>query len=107
MDGGPRVSDVRARCGHTRSRSILPLVDATCLSLLREATRANTPVYPMYVSGTLQAAGQARSSGCPISVVEFGVASGRGLVALEWIAARVHGMTGMAVHVFGFDTGQA
>jgi len=41
-----------------------------------------------------------------ISVIEFGVASGNGLVALENVAAEVERLTGVAVEVFGFDTGK-
>jgi hypothetical protein len=81
-------------------------LNAAVLNLVRDATQATMPVYRMYVWGTLEAAGQAKTLGIPrISVVEFGVASGRGLVALEWVAAKVHEMTGVEIDVFGFDTG--
>ncbi|MDR7554855.1 MAG: hypothetical protein QN157_04545 [Armatimonadota bacterium] len=40
-----------------------------------------------------------------VSVVEFGVAGGNGLVALERIAERVETQLGVAVDVYGFDTG--
>jgi hypothetical protein len=60
---------------------------------MREAAQF---VYPVYAWGTLQAAGEARTLGLPrISVAEFGVASRRGLLGLEWIAGRVHEMTGV------------
>ncbi len=40
-----------------------------------------------------------------ISVVEFGVAGGNGLLNLEIHAAAAERATGVKVHVFGFDTG--
>ena len=40
-----------------------------------------------------------------ISVVEFGVAGGRGLVNFEYHAANVRRLTGIEVEVYGFDTG--
>jgi hypothetical protein len=41
-----------------------------------------------------------------ISVLEFGVAGGRGLLNLEHHAARVGALTGVAIEVYGFDTGE-
>jgi hypothetical protein len=41
-----------------------------------------------------------------ISAIEFGVAGGNGLVALERHAERVHAETGVEVAVYGFDTGE-
>jgi hypothetical protein len=81
-------------------------LNAACLQLMREAAQLNKPVYPVYAWGTLQAAGEARTLGLPrISVAEFGVASGRGLLGLEWIAGRVQEMIGVKIDAFGFDTG--
>ena len=62
--------------------------------------------YPAYLVGTLAAAEQASRQGvAAISVVEFGVASGRGLLALENHAAAVEKETGVRIEVYGFDTG--
>ena len=59
-----------------------------------------------YGWGVLQGAGLAHTLGVPrVSVCEFGVAGGRGLLALERIAARVSALSGVQVEVFGFDTG--
>ena len=61
---------------------------------------------PHYLAGTLFAAGQAKDKGIgEISVAEFGVASGQGLLALQHEAALVERETGVAIRVFGFDAG--
>jgi hypothetical protein len=57
-----------------------------------------------YAWGVLHAASVARHLGVErISVLEFGVAGGNGLVALERAAAAA---SGVSVEVHGFDTGQ-
>jgi hypothetical protein len=59
---------------------------------------------PPYAYGTYHAAVQAKALGIDaISVVEFGVAGGKGLVALEQIAAAVTGELGVGVEIYGFD----
>jgi hypothetical protein len=40
------------------------------------------------------------------AVIEFGVAGGRGLVALEKISTEIEQVTGVQIDVVGFDTGQ-
>jgi len=61
---------------------------------------------PSYAFGVLRAAELARSLGVrAISVVEFGVAGGRGLLALEAIAIQVEKHTGVGITVLGFDAG--
>ena len=61
---------------------------------------------PQYLAGTLFAAEQARTQGLSeISVIEFGVASGKGLIALQTEAAAVERATGISIRVYGFDTG--
>ena len=61
---------------------------------------------PNYLSGMLLAAQQAREQGVgEISVIEFGVAGGNGLVALQEEAAAVERETGILIRVFGFDNG--
>jgi hypothetical protein len=63
---------------------------------------------PAYLLGVLTAAGQARKQGVrEISVIEFGVAGGNGLVALQSEAEAVERETGVAIRVFGFDMGAA
>jgi hypothetical protein len=54
----------------------------------------------------LQAARLARELGRPgITAIEFGVAGGNGLVALERHAERVAAETGVEVNIYGFDAG--
>ena len=61
---------------------------------------------PQYAWGVLQAAALAKVLAIPrISVIEFGVAGGFGLLALETIAEMVETMTNVGIDVFGFDTG--
>ena len=60
-----------------------------------------------YAFGVLSAARLAKALGLPgISVVEFGVAGGRGLIALERISREVSQSVGIRIDVFGFDSGQ-
>lgn len=62
--------------------------------------------YPHYLNGVLLAAQQAvRQNVDEISVVEFGVAGGNGLVALQEEAAAVERETRVRIKVFGFDNG--
>ncbi len=61
---------------------------------------------PMYVWGILQGAALAKVLGIPkISVIEFGVAGGFGLLGAEAIARSVEAITEVDIDVFGFDTG--
>ena len=62
-------------------------------------------LYPNYAYGTYQAALQAKQLGLKsISVIEFGVAGGRGLLNLENISMEVGNLTGINIDVYGFDT---
>ena len=61
---------------------------------------------PAYLWGVLQGAGQARTLGIArITALEFGVAGGNGLLALERIAAQVGDLCGVKIDAVGFDTG--
>jgi hypothetical protein len=61
---------------------------------------------PHYLVGTLFAAARARVQRIPeISVIEFGVAGGNGLLTLQAEAEAVERATGIAIHVYGFDAG--
>lgn len=65
------------------------------------------PVRPNYTWCVLHAASVASRTGVPeISVLEFGVAGGNGLVALEAAAAEAERALGVAIKVHGFDTGE-
>lgn len=62
---------------------------------------------PHYGYGVWETAQVAKMLGMPrMSVCEFGVAAGRGLMALERIAAEVESSTGVGIDVFGFDSGR-
>jgi hypothetical protein len=62
---------------------------------------------PHYAFGVFCAADLARRLGRPaISVIEFGVAGGRGLLALEKIAGTIGQYFGITINVVGFDSGQ-
>lgn len=61
---------------------------------------------PAYLTGVLAAADQAlKQRVSAISVIEFGVAGGSGLLALQADAERVEAETGVEIRVFGFDAG--
>ena len=61
---------------------------------------------PQYAFGVYYAADLAKRLGLPsISVIEFGVAGGRGLLALESIAELIGNELGVTIHVTGFDSG--
>jgi hypothetical protein len=68
---------------------------------------AGLPVRPNYTWCVLHAASVASRTGVPeISLLEFGVAGGNGLVALETVAAESERVLGVGVRVYGFDTGE-
>ena len=63
--------------------------------------------YPYYAYSLNQATIQAKRLGLArISAVEFGVAGGNGLVAMETIAVELEKEHGVAIDLFGFDTGE-
>ena len=61
---------------------------------------------PNYVWGVLQGVNLAKALDLKrISVLEFGVAGGNGLVALEKIAEKIEPIYDVEIDVYGFDTG--
>jgi len=73
---------------------------------MRTKARWDAVARPNYLAGVLGGADQAKREGVSkISVYEFGVAGGNGLVALEEYAAAVEKETGVAISVYGFDAG--
>jgi hypothetical protein len=81
--------------------------DPRDVNAMFEATLAQDPESrPHYVWATLRAARSARDLGHDaVSVAEFGVAGGNGLLALERAADAAARFVGIDVEVFGFDTG--
>jgi hypothetical protein len=64
------------------------------------------PYYPNYRWGTLCAAAVAQTLGYErMSVIEFGVAGGNGLVALEDCARQAQELSGVVIDTYGFDSG--
>jgi len=62
---------------------------------------------PAYAYCVREAARLAKALGVPrISVIEFGVAGGNGLLALERHAQRVAESVGVEIDVYGFDSGR-
>jgi hypothetical protein len=61
---------------------------------------------PQYIYGVLQGAALAKVLGMRrVSVLEFGVANGAGLLSLERTAERCEALIDIAIDVYGFDTG--
>lgn len=70
-------------------------------------TRYGAWARPQYAYGVFHAAQQAKLLGLgSISVIEFGVASGEGLLALESTAGEIANYFGIRISVFGFDIGE-
>ncbi|MGL4635499.1 MAG: hypothetical protein ACRCWF_05910 [Beijerinckiaceae bacterium] len=62
---------------------------------------------PQFAYGIYHAALQAKALGLNgFSVIEFGVAGGSGLVAMEAIAETIGAATDLTIDVYGFDTGE-
>jgi hypothetical protein len=73
---------------------------------VRTKARWDVASRPQYLVGVLAAADQALQEGvAEISVFEFGVAGGNGLLALGDSAAEVERETGVRIRVYGFDGG--
>jgi hypothetical protein len=76
-------------------------LNGRCLEILKHDKRR-----PNYVWGVMYGTGLAQALGIRrISVVEFGVAGGNGLVRLQDIAIQVEKMFDVGIDVYGFDTG--
>jgi len=72
----------------------------------RTKARWDAVARPNYLAGILGGADQAKREGASkISVIEFGVAGGNGLVLMQEYAAAVERETGIGIAVYGFDAG--
>lgn len=74
--------------------------------LRRQARAENRPYRPAYALSVASAAISAKHLGIDrISLLEFGVAGGNGLLALEAAAEHAESLLGVEIEVYGFDTG--
>lgn len=81
-----------------------PWLNSIAMSILREGRAVKKP---SYVWGIVHSAHLARNLGMQgISAIEFGVAGGNGLVAMESVAEKIEDIFKMRVEVYGFDTGK-
>lgn len=68
--------------------------------------RLDAVPYPAYAYGMLNAAIQAKELGLKcISVIEFGVAGGNGMLAMQELAKEIENEIGITFEIFGFDSG--
>ena len=75
--------------------------------LTKLVTEEGKALRPNYTWGVLQGVHLAKVLGIDrVSVIEFGVAGGNGLVSLERSAKRIEDILGVGVDVYGFDTGR-
>jgi hypothetical protein len=75
-------------------------------SILLQIHDQTPKLRPNYTWGLLHGAHLARSLGFGrVSAIEFGVAGGNGLIALERAAEKVELALGVGIDVYGFDTG--
>lgn len=72
----------------------------------RVQSQPGAKLRPSYTWGVMQGLSLARALNIKrVSVLEFGVAGGRGLLALEQVAQALEPTFGVQVDVYGFDTG--
>lgn len=87
---------------YSKAFSKYPLLVFRFRKLILQIDQAN----PAYVWGVICGADLAKELGIThVSVIEFGVAGGNGLVCLEEIASQVEEIYGITIDVYGFDTG--
>jgi hypothetical protein len=73
----------------------------------RQKAACDLLVRPYHAFALLKAADWARTYGLPaISVIEFGVAAGTGLMNIAILARKVTSITGVDIQVYGFDGGK-
>ena len=87
---------------HSRDEFAYPWLNAVFARILREGSGLR----PNYAWGVLNGAYLASALEVRrISVIEFGVAGGMGLISLEKIASKVEPVFDIVIDVYGFDTG--
>jgi hypothetical protein len=91
------------RCNFDQDDFAYPWLNYQLTKLLDEG---GNELRPHFTWGMLHAAYLAKGIGInQISVIEFGVAGGNGLISLEKIAEKIEGIYQIGVDVYGFDTG--
>ena len=92
---------------HPIRRGLRKLARRLDVGTFEQQVRYGVLSRPAYGYCLWQAADLARRLQYPsISVIEFGVAGGNGLLVLEDYAASVSAATGVNIDVYGFDTGE-
>ena len=87
---------------HMNALSIL----VACLGSLRLKIEFDLVIRQQHAYALLNAADQAKRLGYKrVSVFEFGVAAGAGLLNLQALARRIEATTGIGFNIYGFDTG--
>jgi hypothetical protein len=77
------------------------------LGTFKQRLKYDGVTYTPYAYGMYSAALQAKSLGLKkITVIEFGVASGNGLIAMEKHGSEIKNLTGIDFEIYGFDTGK-
>jgi hypothetical protein len=77
------------------------------LGTFKQRLKYDGVTYTPYAYGMYSAALQAKSLGLKkITVIEFGVASGNGLIAMEKHGNEIKNLTGIDFEIYGFDTGK-
>ena len=93
-------SDLRSARGVLETA--YPEINALFVRIIRK-----TGVRPPYLWGSLHGAHLAKALGIgAVSLIEFGVAGGNGLVDLDQIGQALEACLGVRVAVYGFDTGR-
>jgi hypothetical protein len=110
LRGAAYDATVRARrFMHAAPRSLeaVDRTDANSMLLWLARDGGNRAYWrPSYVWPILRSAVTAKAIGMDrVSVIEFGVAGGNGLLGMEAAAAATESLVGVGVEVFGFDTG--
>lgn len=103
--GGLRNTLIAARDTLTSVRSSPVPWDEAAIQLDRLRSEARGIGYAHYLYGLLSAARTARAIGARrFTAIEFGVAGGNGLLAMEQHAAIVERLWDLSIQVVGFDT---
>ena len=82
---------------------VYPWLNSIFMKLLSEEPGV---LRPSYTWGVLHSVHLAKTLGINrVSVIEFGVAGGNGLISLDRVAEKVEAILGVGVDVYGFDAG--